>query len=211
MLTDWLMVIITTIYVIATIIICVSNHRAAKAAREAVEESKNQFKKNVELQTKHNYDSVRPCVSIDFSSSDRGDSFAGSIVIKNHGLGPAIIKGLYLKKNNRQYLNTNGFCTLLDMICLRDAEEKTGLPVNEIFVRCYTKEFRDDNQNMDYLAAGEQLLLLGFETRNKQESECVGKIFHGVQMELKYTDIYTSSVWQTSCRLSYFKPKWRER
>ena len=43
MITDWLMVIITSVYVIATILICVFNARSAKAARDQTEQMKLQF------------------------------------------------------------------------------------------------------------------------------------------------------------------------
>lgn len=43
MLTDWLMVIITAIYVVATIFICVYNGKSAKAATTQTEEMKKQF------------------------------------------------------------------------------------------------------------------------------------------------------------------------
>lgn len=42
-MTDWLMVIITAVYVVATIFICVFNAKSANAAREQLEESKRQF------------------------------------------------------------------------------------------------------------------------------------------------------------------------
>jgi hypothetical protein len=42
--TDWLMVIITGIYVIATIFICVENHKSAKATRDQTAEQQKQFK-----------------------------------------------------------------------------------------------------------------------------------------------------------------------
>lgn len=38
MTTDWLMVIITAIYVVATIFICVYNGKSAKAAEKQTEE-----------------------------------------------------------------------------------------------------------------------------------------------------------------------------
>lgn len=41
--TDWIMVIITGVYVVATIFICVFNYSSAKAAREEVAEAKRQF------------------------------------------------------------------------------------------------------------------------------------------------------------------------
>ena len=42
-MTDWLMVIITAVYVVATIAICVENCKSAKASKEQLEESKRQF------------------------------------------------------------------------------------------------------------------------------------------------------------------------
>ena len=37
-ITDWLMVIITLVYVVATVFICIANIKSAKAAREQTEE-----------------------------------------------------------------------------------------------------------------------------------------------------------------------------
>ena len=42
-MTDWLMVIITFVYVVATIFICVANFKSAKASNEQLAESKRQF------------------------------------------------------------------------------------------------------------------------------------------------------------------------
>jgi len=42
-LTDWLMVIITFVYVIATIFICVFNGKSARAAKSQIEEMSRQF------------------------------------------------------------------------------------------------------------------------------------------------------------------------
>ena len=42
-MTDWLMVIITAIYVVATIFICLANIKSAEATREQLAESKRQF------------------------------------------------------------------------------------------------------------------------------------------------------------------------
>lgn len=42
-ITDWLMVAITAVYVVATIFICWANIRSAKTTREQVAESKRQF------------------------------------------------------------------------------------------------------------------------------------------------------------------------
>lgn len=48
--TDWLMVGITFVYVVATIFICVFNGRSAKATREQVLESQRQFEENKRLE-----------------------------------------------------------------------------------------------------------------------------------------------------------------
>ena len=42
-ITDWLMVGITGIYVIATIVICIYNAKSANAARKQTEEMQRQF------------------------------------------------------------------------------------------------------------------------------------------------------------------------
>lgn len=42
-MTDWLMVIITFVYVVATIFICVANFKSAKASKDQLRESERQF------------------------------------------------------------------------------------------------------------------------------------------------------------------------
>lgn len=42
-MTDWIMIIITAVYVAATIAICVANFKSAKASKEQLEESRRQF------------------------------------------------------------------------------------------------------------------------------------------------------------------------
>lgn len=42
-MTDWIMIIITAVYVIATIFICVANFKSAKATRDQLAEQKRQF------------------------------------------------------------------------------------------------------------------------------------------------------------------------
>lgn len=43
MLTDWLMIVITAVYVIATILICIANFKSAKATREQAAEARRQY------------------------------------------------------------------------------------------------------------------------------------------------------------------------
>ncbi len=56
-MTDWLMVIITFVYVVATIFICVFNYRSAKAAKEQIELSKLQYEDDVRLK-------LMPCLIV---------------------------------------------------------------------------------------------------------------------------------------------------
>lgn len=49
-ITDWLMVVITAVYVVATIFICCANLISAKATREQVTESKRQFEETRRLE-----------------------------------------------------------------------------------------------------------------------------------------------------------------
>lgn len=42
-ITDWLMVVITAVYVIATVVICIANFKSAKATRDQIAESQRQF------------------------------------------------------------------------------------------------------------------------------------------------------------------------
>lgn len=49
-ITDWIMVVITAIYVVATIVICVFNYKTAKAANLQIQESKRQFDETRRLQ-----------------------------------------------------------------------------------------------------------------------------------------------------------------
>lgn len=57
-MTDWLMVIITFVYVVATIFICVFNYRSAKAAKEQIELSKLQYEDDTRLK-------LMPCLFIE--------------------------------------------------------------------------------------------------------------------------------------------------
>ena len=51
MITDWLMVVITAVYVLATIAICRANYKSANASREQLKEMKWQYedKKRIEI------------------------------------------------------------------------------------------------------------------------------------------------------------------
>lgn len=81
-MTDWLMVIITTIYVIATIVICIFNGKSAKAAREQAEISKKQTKEMIRQYNLTN----RPIVTIRFDIVRSG---LLCFIVENEGPLPA--------------------------------------------------------------------------------------------------------------------------
>ena len=70
-ITDWLMVGITFVYVIATVFICKFNYKSAKASKEQLEEMKEQYQKN-----------DRPIIEAEFLYIER--TFFG-IRFVNHG------------------------------------------------------------------------------------------------------------------------------
>lgn len=69
LITDWIMVGITAVYVIATIFIYIANNKSAKATREQVIESKRQFEETKRLEH-------MPYMQVDFdkwiTSEERG-------------------------------------------------------------------------------------------------------------------------------------------
>ncbi len=208
-ITDWLMVIITAIYVMATIVICRSNQESAKAAREAVEESKKQFNKSLELQKQHNYDSVRPFVGVDYHFSGNGDYLNGTISILNHGLGPAIIKSLIFQNDDgEEYKLNNRNCSFLDFVNLRVSEVNENLQTKDIFNQFYSKPLNFAENDYYCLSSNESITLLHFETRNTQESIIVSKLFQGSSFKLYYTDIYNSNEWVIIKSLTDIQESW---
>lgn len=206
------MVVLTGVYVVATIILCRLNGKAINESKQQYEKSvelqKQQYENSIALQIQHNYDAVRPAVTIDCSSSHKNDAISGKITVTNHGLGPAVLKELHFTRKEKQYLNTNGYCTSYNVVHFRASEEDITLSGKKIFKQYYTKEFRNLSEDMDYLAVNEKLLLLSFDTKDKLDSELVGRIFDDVRMEIIYTDIYGSKDWRVIKNLSYFKPDW---
>ncbi len=98
-ITDWLMVGITAVYVVATIFISWANIKSANATRDQLTESKRQYedKKRLEIMP---YFEVRICGNItDFhdcihlalsaQNAENGTVIDQRISIKNIGLGPA--------------------------------------------------------------------------------------------------------------------------
>lgn len=97
LVTDWIMVGITFVYVIATIAICVFNGKAAKATKEQVEESKKQFEesKRLELmpflQVEIPTESETPgfVIELPCTESDETQNIYTIVRVKNVGNGSA--------------------------------------------------------------------------------------------------------------------------
>lgn len=81
--TDWIMVVITGVYVLATIAICIANFNSAKAVRDQIAESQRQFQ-----------ESNRPYVTCEYLLANR--VFRG-IRVCNHG--NMVAKGLTIRVN----------------------------------------------------------------------------------------------------------------
>ena len=104
-ITDWLMVGITVVYVIATVFICWANFSSARASKAQVEESKRQYEETKRLQ-------MMPYINCDFEKTRADDGLKLDIVtdcnssvthgkyfiFKNVGLGSA--KEITYKWNN---------------------------------------------------------------------------------------------------------------
>ena len=105
-ITDWLMVGITVVYVIATVFICWANFSSARASKAQVEESKRQYEETKRLQIMpyfrvdfekwiptHQKDEIIPYHPLYLSTPvQKEDEITGSCSIKvtNIGMGMAI-------------------------------------------------------------------------------------------------------------------------
>ena len=95
--TDWLMLAVTVIYVVATIVISVFNGRSAKATKEQVEESRRQFEetKRLELmpflQVEIPPEIGKPCFVIELPCTDvdNNQDIYSIVYVKNIGNGSA--------------------------------------------------------------------------------------------------------------------------
>ncbi len=95
-ITDWLMVAITAVYVVATIFICRANIKSAEATREQVAESKRQYEETQRLQMMPYLqfdclgDSGGHSLELVLASGDLGGGVStAKISIKNIGPGTA--------------------------------------------------------------------------------------------------------------------------
>lgn len=114
-ITDWLMVIITFVYVVATIMICIFNGRSAKATREQVLESQRQFDESKRLEYRPYFEvaSVENILEYNLFDSDillfLGNQHPEEctlipewIMMKNIGTGSAINLAYHWKNKNQE-------------------------------------------------------------------------------------------------------------
>lgn len=99
-ITDWIMVVITGVYVFATIFICIFNYRSAKATREQVAEAKRQFE-----------EINRAYITYEFLYEKR--TFYG-IRFTNHGKRVANHVQIQLKEEFIDSITETSFSTLLN-------------------------------------------------------------------------------------------------
>ena len=106
-ITDWLMVIITGIYVIATIAICWANIKSAKATREQVAEAKRQFEESNRAFVTVTFEIVRSGVLV-LQIKNEGHRIAEKVKIR---LSPEFIANLPdgFVKNHAEILCNTAF------------------------------------------------------------------------------------------------------
>jgi len=90
-MTDWLMVIITAVYVIATIVICIYNIKMVTAAQEQTETAKRQI---AEMIRQYN-ESHRPVVLVSFETIRNGLH-----CFKIENIGPVAAKDIKIRIND---------------------------------------------------------------------------------------------------------------
>ena len=102
-ITDWLMVGITFVYVVATIAIWVANHRSASATEKQVLESKRQFDESKRLDHMPYFeiqivgpikDYVNPELTLDIFSHDEKEITVGDLQIKLNNIGRGTAKDI---------------------------------------------------------------------------------------------------------------------
>ncbi len=83
-MTDWLMVIITAIYVVATIFICIYNGRSAKATQDQLKESRQQYEETKRLE-------MMPYIQFDRVNQHSSDIELNLVLCDNEINGPNFI------------------------------------------------------------------------------------------------------------------------
>ena len=108
LITDWIMVGITSIYVIATIAICIFNGKSAKATKEQVEESRLQFEESkrlelmpfLQIEIPTQIETPGFVIELPCSEADERQNIYSIVRLKNVGNGTATNIVYTWKQNN---------------------------------------------------------------------------------------------------------------
>lgn len=145
-ITDWLMVVITAVYVIATIFICVANMKSAKATREQIEESKRQFEETKRIsvlpelwiEAEQESDTmITPDITLMLCSPQKANDYTyyAIFVLELNNIGSGSAKEIaYLWKHDKEIYGKGHFprpaifpkesCTIVVEVCI--APEDVG-------------------------------------------------------------------------------------
>ena len=152
----------------------------------SVSMTKKMTKDTIDLQKQHNRDEVRPMLCIHFDATDM------SIILKNHGLGPAVIKSMlwYDAHNKEETL------AKLNMSKWKKSEVED--------IHYYSKRFLDIKEDQDILAPQESLCFIKCDYNDYSNNKRLAESFADVKMELTYTDIYGTEEWTVKKDCSWF-------
>lgn len=108
MSSEWTMVIITGVYVVATIAICIANFKSASASKKQLAESKQQFNETIRIENMplininiaetigSNY-----CIELDITENAEGDLITSSKQVVFENIGKGIAKNIKCKYISR--------------------------------------------------------------------------------------------------------------
>lgn len=130
-ITDWLMVVITAVYVIATVLICWANIKSASATREQVAEAKRQFD-----------ESNRAYVTYAFIYEKR--AFYG-LRFTNHGRRVAKNVRISFTEDFIQSLNEPRFANSLNKVSMNECVLGVGQSIDIYFGG---NEFRENTNKL---------------------------------------------------------------
>ena len=102
-ITDWLMVGITLVYVVATIFICAANMKSAKATRDQLAESKRQFDEANRAFVTVTFDIIRSGLAV--------------LCIENHGKQIANDVNIRISENFVENMSDEGSKTHIQELC----------------------------------------------------------------------------------------------
>jgi len=144
-LTDWLMVIITAVYVVATIFICKANLKSAEATKEQLEESKRQFEENkrqFEEQKRWFEETNRPFIGCEYILKNR--AFCG-IRFYNYGSKPASNVTFKINDSFRDAVEKE----FANFWKLNNAEYAFGINQSYDFYFSSVKRFKDNKKDFE--------------------------------------------------------------